>query len=342
MTLRFLLASTMLLACLLACKTSRVLTRVPVAGEQVILLLDSAQAAQAVLIDHQEGFFERIRPLDMSLQLRRSLDARSSREQVLADYRAFLQTDMRSFSSEEARFLSEQIQIAYAQCKVLGMPDIFPDTLELLKTEGRHYGPSVYYTREKRIVFPRNELEAADPGSMLPVVYHELFHVFSRNNPEKRAALYRLIGFEPLSESPSYPEELDARVLLNPDGTDDRWAIRLNGTLYLPLIASRFPNFIPGRPQFFNYLEFGLYPLRGTEAEGYEVDPAGGSPSPQLMSAYFDRIGRNTQYIIHPDEILADNFMLLMMAESDPGKASKLDAQGQALLAEIRTILTAP
>lgn len=342
----FSLLSLTLLLLLAACNTNRIVpTQVPQTGQHVVLLLDSAQAAQTILLDRSEDFFAKIRPLDMSLQMRQTLPAGFQRKEVLNAYKTFLQKDMRNFKEEEARFLQTQIQKAFQQCQALGVA-IFPDTLLLLKTAAQHYGPSVYYTREKTIIFPFNELEAAEESSFLAVVYHELFHVYSRNNPKKKAELYELIGFEYLESAPVYSAELDARVLLNPDGVDDRWAVRLpsgnnESELFLPLIMSRYPNFIPGRPQFFNYLDFGLYPLLQQADGSYQVSD-GGSPSPELMKAYLDKIGRNTQYIIHPDEILADNFMLLMMAKGDPQGVPQLEESGRALLESIRQILLRP
>jgi hypothetical protein len=31
----------------------------------------------------------------------------------------------------------------------------------------------------------------------------------------------------------------------------------------------------------------------------------------QQVSGFFEQVGRNTEYLIHPEEILADNFALL-------------------------------
>ena len=37
------------------------------------------------------------------------------------------------------------------------------------------------------------------------------------------------------------------------------------------------------------------------------------SSIPEKEPAFLDKIGKNTNYIIHPDEILADNFVRLVM-----------------------------
>lgn len=33
------------------------------------------------------------------------------------------------------------------------------------------------------------------------------------------------------------------------------------------------------------------------------------------VSGFFEQVGRNTNYVIHPEEILADNFSLLILGE---------------------------
>jgi hypothetical protein len=35
------------------------------------------------------------------------------------------------------------------------------------------------------------------------------------------------------------------------------------------------------------------------------------------VSGFYEQVGRNTQYIIHPEEILADNFAMLVMGDQN-------------------------
>ena len=57
------------------------------------------------------------------------------------------------------------------------------------------------------------------------------------------------------------------------------------------------------------------------------------------MPSFFDQIKYNTQYIIHPDEILADNFMILAMSKKDPASINDLDEAGKELLRKIENAL---
>jgi hypothetical protein len=35
------------------------------------------------------------------------------------------------------------------------------------------------------------------------------------------------------------------------------------------------------------------------------------------LQGFFERVGRNTQYLIHPEEILADNFAIAIAGKTD-------------------------
>ena len=52
---------------------------------------------------------------------------------------------------------------------------------------------------------------------------------------------------------------------------------------------------------------------------------------PQQISGFFEQVGRNTDYIIHPEEILAENFALLMIGKRDVASPEILDKMRSAL-----------
>lgn len=53
--------------------------------------------------------------------------------------------------------------------------------------------------------------------------------------------------------------------------------------------------------------------------------------APQQISGFFEQVGRNTNYIIHPEEILAENFALLIM--------DKRDVPSPEILEKMRAVL---
>ncbi|MCB9273954.1 MAG: hypothetical protein H6564_07925 [Lewinellaceae bacterium] len=340
-----------ILACLLAlagCKPATESEKIRLSAHQHVFLLDSLQAAGAISQDGKEGYFEKVQPLDMAIQMKQPLAEGKTREAMLEDYRAFLRADVAGFSPEEEALLRQVFQQAFRLCRGFSSA-LFPDTIRLIKTRMRHYGPGVYYTRERCIIIPANELQADNAEALTGVMLHELFHIYSRYHPEQREALYRLIGFERLARPLHLPDSLQQRLLLNPDGIDYRYGIAFDGPggraiQAVGLISAAFPEYSPSHAQYFEYLDFQLYPItRSDSAYAVQVINASQSPLPPVDSlpGFFRRIGDNTSYIIHPDEILAENFVfMIMMAAGDPNvEAEQYSARGRELLSGMERIL---
>ena len=317
-----------------------------------IVLLDSIEASKAILQDEVEGFFEKIKPLDMMLQLKKNYPDKTARAEILADYQNFLQRDVEDFTASEVANIEGVFTRIFELCGRLD-PDIVPKRIRLIKTKGKHYGDGAFYTREDCIIIPANELQDFKPNAFTEVMLHEIAHIYSRYNPEKRTKLYQLIGFEKLNcttETLVVPPSLEPKILLNPDGIDYTYAIELNedtdsSFLTLPIISSNESSFRPQKGNFFQYISFQLYPLRPRENGSYELYftalPEQGL-NPFLREDFKKKIKDNTNYIIHPDEILADNFKLLFMSKTQVLKydQQRLSEEGKKLLQDIEKIIT--
>jgi|APTNR8051073442_1049403.scaffolds.fasta_scaffold02053_6 hypothetical protein len=292
-------------------------------AECELLFMDSLQAAKAIVKDDAEHFFEQISMLDIAIQLKFISKHQRTRETFLQEYRFYLQDDVRAFTKPEKELLREVLGEAFRLCRQLS-PALVPDTLGLIKTPGKHYGPSVFYTRERNIIIPQSDLSEPDRPELLRVMLHELFHIYSRYHPKQRRDLYALIGFRPLPGGRAalrFPPELEESLLTNPDGINVAYAIRLphptrSEVQAIPLIRSRYPAFDPAIREFFPYLQFDLYAIRQKSDRTFVVlsRSDGSSTLSEIeKQGFYEQIGDNTDYIIHPDEILADNFALLAL-----------------------------
>jgi hypothetical protein len=165
---------------------------------------------------------------------------------------------------------------------------------------------------------------------MRSILIHEIFHIYSRYHPEKRDALYAMIGFQPLgitSEELEIPTLIGESILLNPDGIDYTYAIELtdeagNRWRCIPLTSSEYHQYSAAGVGFFPHLTVNFYPVVPNEAGGYTLQTTDTGASPIRLSdvkdSLWEQIGENTLYIIHPDEILADNFSLLAARYLNP------------------------
>jgi len=343
MRLLFLFCGTLLL---LQCQRSAPSSTLSfsLSAQHQVQVLDSLQAAKAIVQDTVEHYFQRVSALDMSIQMQRNYPPDTERAAILTDYRQFLQSDVADFSAKEIAFVQDVFKDAFRQMSQL--PEaVFPANICLLKTKGRHYGNSVYYTRQHCIVIPANVLVERNASIFLETMLHEIFHIYSRYHPEQRQALYRLIGFEDIGtfSDVQLPPALAERYLLNPDGIDFAEAIELklavdSSVLAVPIIFANKPEFESSMPDFMSYLEFELFPVQQTAAGPFTVLAQADGTSPlnmQELDDFYAQIGNNTDYIIHPDEILADNFVLLVLQNN----SNQLSEQGQDLLLEMERIL---
>lgn len=339
---------------LLSCKTNQNIkdtvskqTTIEFSPTQKLVLLDSVQAASTILIDETDLFFEKITIADMTIQLQKVYPENVTRSAVLKDYKAFLQKDVSPFNTLDTKFLETIFKEVFDVSQALNT-DIFPNEIQLIKIKGKHYGPSVYYTRENVILIPEDVLQQPNYEGFLEVMFHELFHIYSRLNPEKRAKLYELIGFEDIGSTRNLvmQNDLAERILLNPDGVDYGQKIELktgDSTITaVPLIASTERRYTPNKPSFFNYLNFQLYQILPLENGKYQVlSKEEGASTLNLgeLPDFFAQIKDNTKYIIHPDEILADNFVILALWQKDETHLKQFSEGGQALVKAIKKII---
>jgi hypothetical protein len=317
-------------------------------GSKVVLLLDSTAAAAAITYDRRDVYFDLINVSEMSIQMKQPVDASGNRDKILPAYISYLKHDVSNFEGSESDFTASVMEKVYKTCTEVN-PDMFPDTIKIIKTKGTHYGDGVYYTRENCIIVPANELQSAKTNPFLTTMFHETFHVYSRLNPAKRVQLYHLIGFNPVGLTKlNMPATLRERILYNPDGVDFAQKIDLNlgDTLHIsaiPVIYSTNIGFKPGQKEFFSYLGFNLYQITPEKDGKWKVvvkdDGYSSTLNLDKIPDYFRQIKDNTGYIIHPDEVLADNFSFIMMEKNGNKISQKFSPEGKKLLIDIEDIL---
>ena len=332
-----------------ACQTKNknISTPTPIAESIGVEFLDSLTASKVVLVDNSNHIFDRLTALDMCIQMKGDCKTEEPKADILNRYKSSLQNDVSNFTEDEMKWMGDIWQEAVSLCNVLNKA-ILPSNIQLIKSKGTYYGNDAFYTRENTIVIPGNRIEMREREAMLSVMLHEIFHIYSRLNPEKQKALYELIGFKSIGDSQKLNIEspLKERILTNPDGPNFAYAIDLKSKdktiKCIPIISSTFPKYTEQKKAFFDYLYFDLFEVREDKKGNWEVisDADGKAMVPDdAMPSFFDQIKYNTQYIIHPDEILADNFMILALHKKYPDQYPHLNDEGLLLLEQIKNLL---
>ena len=126
------------------------------------------------------------------------------------------------------------------------------------------------------------------------------------------------MGFKPCKEVP-FPKELLPRKITNPDAFRRNFCAELDfegrKIHVVPILFSSSEKYDARRRRpFFAYLVFKLLVV---EEHDKQWIPRLVDGKPVLLDAsqvpdYMKKVGRNTHYIIHPEEVLADNFRLMV------------------------------
>ena len=342
--------NTFLVVCFLVatvgCKSNKkdITEEVSDSTETGLKFLSKEESEAKIVVDRVDDFFGSLSIADMSIQLRKT-DMPLSRGESKKLYQAFLKNEMLEFKPEEKAFMQEVfISVKSAIDKI--NPKLYPEHIELLKTKTNHYGSDVYYTREDAIVLPENIFEVPSLKEQMPIMLHEIFHILSRYNDDFRNKMYALIGFEKYEEDLVLPKYVQDRLLTNPDGIRRDYAINLKndkGEIQraVPLILTKKERYDETMPTFFAYLHFDLFPLVKISDNQVTlgINQKGESSLSIAHNAdFFKLIKDNTQYIIHPDEILADNFMMAIIAHRDNDYSGFSD-DGKELLMNVVDIL---
>jgi hypothetical protein len=102
-----------------------------------------------------------------------------------------------------------------------------------------------------------------------------------------------------------------------------------------PALFSRTPKYDPKvEGTFFRYLEFRLMQIDRKTSAAILKDSKPLLFKPDAVEGFFEQIGRNTGYIIHPEETLANNFVHLMLKKQDLKNPKIPKKIRQLLLAE--------
>ena len=228
------------------------------------------------------------------------------------EYIDFIGAQTLEWDENDKAKLKKIIQIASS--KLAPYARHIPPDIYLIKTTGKDEGAAPY-TRGISIVLPNRTVRQSAKG-LERLFYHELFHIISRKNTKLRDELYALIGFHPCGVV-SLPDDLMPRRISNPDAPVVEHCIRVTETdmphWVAPVLFSRIPEYDPKvGGTFFRYLEMRLMAIDRDTAKPILRDDKSVMFQPREVEGFFEQIGNNTSYILHPEETLANNFVFLI------------------------------
>jgi hypothetical protein len=285
-------------------------------GSETTIKFASVDEGQKILTT-RDNYIERMSAFDRAARMK--TDAQISQRVFLN----FVATNVLNWSNDEKALVSSAISSIQPKLNALSLP--FPKIIFLIKTTGNEEGGQ-QYTRANAIVLNHDALAAGHEKELQDCVAHELFHILSRQNPGLREKLYAGIGFHPCKEI-TLPSRLKPVKVTNPDAprNDHYISVQVKDKTVeaIPILFSKLPKYdVNQGGEFFHYLQFKFLIVEKANDQTLPTMTFDDS-NPQLVDTneihnFFEQIGRNTQYIIHPEEILADNFSLLVRGKTVP------------------------
>lgn len=246
-------------------------------------------------------------------------------------------------SPEKQTYLDSIAEIQNKKLSALGIKLPLDKPIDLIDMSMDGFDTAMAFTAGTRIYAHLKGLQNADPNkniSVEEIMWHEVWHVLSRTNPELRRKMYALIGFTILDEEIEIPAEVKSHLLCNPDvERHDSYAtfdIKGKPTDCLLLLYaeedtldSRFPKHLN------NYTRMSegswLLALDKQTHKPYQDENGKWALIHVNYAENFSKVmGGNTPYNFDPEECMADNFAFAMM--------SKADAPNMTLLQQIRDL----
>jgi hypothetical protein len=260
---------------------------------------DAEEAANLLLSNRV--YYENMNQNDLNFRMQK-LNA------TLEELEELVKREVRDFTEKDKTIIDNSIKNIKRICKERGytLPPL--NDIVFAKTTTREEYDSGAYTHGTEIylgewlfelVHKEDEYEFFNE-----VIAHEIFHCLTRKYPSFRRDMYSIIGFTIVEKDFEFPKETADRIISNPDVEhhNSYATFEINGEKKdCTLIFTTIRPFEEEGDSFFDSdLQMtGVVPIDDL----YTIYDA------KDVSNFFEVLGRNTNYVIDPEETLADNFM---------------------------------
>lgn len=251
-----------------------------------------------------------------------------------AELKALQHAQCKAWTAAETALVKKAIAALEQSLNSKGFNLPMPKEVLLIKTTMAEELNAAAYTRENQIYLGQKVLRSPELSTLLA---HELFHVLTRKNPAFKAEMYKAIGFTCLDHEIKFPKDLWDMRISNPDiSAYDSYATftiqgkKQNCTMFLYASAPYEED-----TKLSDYLKVGLVPL-DEEFQPLVADGKTVVYSVEDAEDFYDVVGRNTSYVINPEECMADNFAIAVMGQK-PGQ----ELPNPAIIEQICSVLQA-
>ena len=284
-----------------------------------VLILNPAFATEYKFADKEtaikiltanDEYLTTMKPIEIALQIG-SPTADKTIEELKAHYAANVLE-----WPEAEKALMKALLVTHKK-KLAKISHMLPDTVYFIKVADA-VESGIPHTRGNAFVSPANRTSISTK-----LFFHQIFHILSRYNRIKRASLYNIIGFRPCYFQPT--EEVDKYTIRNPEAPFTEFFLPVEiddrDTYVMSYLHTTYEGFDPTVERGFDgHITGDLIEVTVDKGICKPIIKADGSPSiykHEDVPDFYEKVGHNTKFDIHPEEIIADNFAFLMMDKKD-------------------------
>lgn len=260
----------------------------------------SKDEGQKLILGNNQ-YYDRLSQMD--------IDWRARKEGATLDVlKSFAQEQVMEFTQIEIDLVMNSVSFIEHRLDLIECQLPLPEEIVFVKTTMKDESEASGYTTRNIIFLNESILKEYYPLTWLnTLIAHELFHCITRHSPKFRKEMYALIGFTVMDHDIEFPEYVRRVIMANPDveHIDSYAEFTINGEkrkcTLLPFYVSSWAEAYASQgksARFFKNMKVVLVPL----------DNLGNPVDLDDASDFWDKMGRNTDYVNAPEECLAVNF----------------------------------
>ena len=272
------------------------------------------------IISATDEFTESLHQFDLVSRLQEQ-DMEPTRE----NYRLIGKKSVQEWTENEKNNINEAAAYIQKCIDSCGYKLPIPEDIVLVKTSMVEEGKAAGYTRGTNIFLMKCDSLSPKGKEFLKVLLaHELFHVLTRTCPEFREAMYEQVGFKLIGHDIKASDKMLEMRITNPDVNryDSYSMFTIDGKKTPCTMWFYTDSFDYKGGPFFRYGKPGLIPLDENFDPMLEEDGTPVIYPTEKATDFYDMLGKNTGYIINPEEVLADNFAFALLDYFMEGKNS--------------------
>lgn len=285
----------------------------------ISFIANTALATEFVFADREtairiltadDEYLTSMKPIEIALQI-----GSPTADKTIEDLKAHYAANVIDYPEAEEALM--RAMLVTHRKKLEKIEHLLPETVYFIKvTDAVESG--IPHTRGNAFVSP-----ARRPSLSTKLFFHQIFHILSRNHRIKRASLYNIINFRPCYFQPN--EHVDKYTIRNPEAPFTEFYVPVEiedrDTFVMNYLHTTYDGFDPTIERGFDgHISGDLIEVTVENGVCKPLVKEDGSPviyKHEDVPDYYEKVGHNTNFDIHPEEIIADNFAFLMMDTPD-------------------------